>query len=123
MVPISLILEYLPCCFCPSILLAFSQRMEFSLLRAHLGEPVRKAARDVLLDALVFLIPGAVYLIEFLLRMRVNRRTRRTFADAVAAFAMATPPKWLGVLSKQLWNLYRLGLIQEFPFAMQFKIS
>ena len=120
MVLISLIRVYLPCCFFQSILLAFSQRMDFSLLRAYLGEPVRKAARDVMLDALVFLIPGAVYLIDFLLRMRVNRRTRRTFEDAVAALAMANPPKWLGVLSKQLWNLYLLGLIQDFPFAMQF---
>ena len=87
--------------------------MDFACLRSYLGDPVRSGAREVMLDALVFLIPGAVMLIKFLLEMRVNRRTRRTFAEAVIAFGQANPPKWIGVLAKQLWNLYRLSLNQE----------
>jgi hypothetical protein len=86
--------------------------MDFSCLRSYLGDPVRVNAKDVMMDALVFLIPGAVFLLKFLLEMRVNRRTRRTFGDVVTAFGLANPPKWIGVLTKQLWNLYRLGLKQ-----------
>jgi cytochrome c-type biogenesis protein CcmH/NrfF len=98
--------------------------MDFSVLRAYLGEPVRTAARLVMLDALVYLIPGAVLLLEFLLQMRMNRRTRRSFADAAAAFAMATPPRWIAVLTKQMWNMYRLCLRQEYhSFFIMFNNS
>jgi hypothetical protein len=59
--------------------------MDFAPLRAYLSEPVRTAALEVLRDELLLLIPGAVMLLKFLLEMRVNRRTRRTFQEVVNA--------------------------------------
>ena len=99
-----------------------SQRMDFSSIRSYLGEPVRSGAAAVMMDALVYLSPGAVFLIKLLLSFRLNRRTRRSFDDVVNAFAEATPPRWIGVLSKQLWNLYRLGLGLELPIFEFFSI-
>ena len=84
--------------------------MDFSCLRQYLTDPPRAAAKDVMMDAVVYLNPGAIILLKFLLEMRVNRRTRRTFAEVTSAFCAARQPKWVITLSSQLWNMYRLSL-------------
>ena len=93
--------------------------MDFATLRHYLSCPVRPSARDVMQDAVVFLFPGAILLLRFLLELRVNRRTRRTFADVTHAFSLASPPKWLGLMISQLWNLYRLALTQCYITLLQ----
>ena len=84
--------------------------MDFSPMRLYLAADPRTSAVDVMKDAVVFQNPGAVILLKFLLEARVNRRTRRSVAEVRTAFALQNPPKWVGVLEKQLFNLYRLSL-------------
>ena len=56
--------------------------MDFSSLRNYLGGPIRPSARDVMLDAVVFRVPGAVILFRMILEMRVNRRNTNQFTYA-----------------------------------------
>jgi hypothetical protein len=53
----------------------------------------------------------AVAMLTIVLQIRVNRRSRRTLAAVAAAHTLVVKPRWLSVLSKQLWNFYRLCLI------------
>ena len=54
---------------CPSI--RSPQNMDFAPLRNYLGGPVRPTSRDVMMDAVVFRVPGPVMLLRLLLEMRV----------------------------------------------------
>ena len=78
-----------------------------------MAQPVRGDADAVMRDAAVLQVPGAVALLQLVLELRVNRRTRRQMGHVVAALALATQPRWLGVLRKHLWNMYRLCLDQS----------
>ena len=123
MVPISLILEYLPCCFCSSFYLHFLRGCIFLFwgptLANGFARPLETCCwtpgcfsyRAPFTSSSSFY--GCGWTVGHAGRLRMRWRHLRC----------ATPPKWLGVLSKHLWNLYRLGLIQDFPFAMPFKIS
>jgi hypothetical protein len=84
--------------------------MDFACLRQYLSDPPRASAKEVMQDAVLYRNPGVVILLKFLLEMRVNRRTRRTFSEVNTAFSTPSHPKWLGVLMSQLWNMYRLSL-------------
>jgi hypothetical protein len=59
-------------------------------------------------DAVVHQVPGAVILLDFLLNVRVNRRTRRSVDEVASAFLSGVPPRWLNRYVDLLWNFYRL---------------
>ena len=88
--------------------------MDFATLRNYLNGPARPTPRDVMMDAVVFMVPGALVLLRFLLEMRVNRRTLRSLAEVTAAFTGTSAPRWMNVLTNQLWNMYRLAHIQKY---------
>ena len=52
--------------------------------------------------------PGAVQLLLLALKVRSNRRTRRTFDVVRASLSRTTRPRWLSRLAKQLFSLYRV---------------
>ena len=81
-------------------------------LRQYLSFPPRGSAVEVMRDAVETHVLGAVWLLELVLSVRVNRKTRRQLRDVADAFASPRPPRWFGVLQTQLWNQYRLLLIQ-----------
>jgi hypothetical protein len=62
-------------------------------------------------DAVLFKVPGAVNLLELVLSLRVNRRSRRSVQAVTDAFNANVKPRWYGVLSKQCWSTYRLFII------------
>jgi hypothetical protein len=57
-------------------IISFSAFMDFSNLRNYLGGPIRMTPRDVMMDAVVFRVPGAVLLLRLILEMRVNRKSK-----------------------------------------------
>ena len=86
--------------------------MDTADLRQYLSLPPRGSAIEVMRDAVETQVLGAVWLLELVLSVRVNRKTRRQLRDVADAFASPRPPRWFGVLQTQLWNQYRLLLIQ-----------
>lgn len=90
----------------------FFRIMDTADLRQYLSFPPRGSAVEVMRDAVETHVLGAVWLLELVLSVRVNRKTRRQLRDVADAFASPRPPRWFGVLQTQLWNQYRLLLIQ-----------
>ena len=86
--------------------------MDTANLRQYLSFPPRGSAVEVMRDAVETQVLGAVWLLELVLSVRVNRKTRRQLRDVADAFASPRPPRWFGVLQTQLWNQYRPLLIQ-----------
>jgi hypothetical protein len=82
--------------------------MDCASVRQYLLQPVRALGAEVMRDAVVHQVPGAVFLLDFLLNVRVNRRTRRSVDEVASAFLSAAPPRWLTRYVDLLWNLYRL---------------
>ena len=95
-------------------------QLDFGAIRQYLAQNARKDMEAVLQDAAIFKDPGAVALLDFLLRLRVNRRSRRTLEEVEHACTVAQRPRWLTVLQKNLWNLYRLALSQLFCVLFDF---
>ena len=91
------------------------QRMDFGLVRNYLAQPPRASGTEVVRDAVLLQVPGAVELLNLVLQVRVNRRTRRTLAHVVAVYNAAVQPRWYGQLCQHLWNLYRLFICQGSP--------
>ena len=91
--------------------------MDFGPVRQYLSQPPRASALEVMRDAVLLLVPGAVFLLNYILQCRVNRRTRRRAAEVCAAFNMRDRPRWFGPLCQQLWNLYRLSINQCCSFS------
>ena len=91
------------------------QRMDFGPLRNYLAQPPRASGTEVVRDAVLLQVPGAVELLNLVLQVRVNRRTRRTLAHVVAIYNAAVQPRWYGQLCQHLWNLYRLFICQGSP--------
>ena len=77
-------------------------------MRNYLALPPRSTAEEVMRDALVLQIPGALEMVTMVLSLRVNRRSRRTVLHATEAFTKTSPPRWFGILLQQVWNTYRL---------------
>ena len=77
----------------------------------------------VMRDAVLLQVPGATMMLNILLQLRVNSRTRRTLAQVTAAFSAATHPRWFDRLVKLLWNQYRLWLIHHYYFNELFIIE
>ena len=50
--------------------------------------------------------PAAIQLLLLGLKVRVNKRTRRTFAHVRSALRLEERPRWLRVLMKRLYALY-----------------
>ena len=82
--------------------------MDPAIVRHFLAQPPRATAAEVMRDAVLLQEPGAKALLEMVLALRVNRRTRRRFNDVVKVFPKADPPRWYGVLLQHLWSMYRL---------------
>lgn len=82
--------------------------MDCASVRQYLSQPVRALGAEVMRDAVVHQVPGAVFLLDFLLNVRVNRRTRRSVDEVASAFLSAAPPRWLTRYVDLLWNFYRL---------------
>ncbi len=89
-----------------------SQRVDCASVRQYLSQPVRALGAEVMRDAVVHQVPGAVILLDFLLNVRVNvrvnRRTRRSVDEVASAFLSGAPPRWLTRYVDLLWNFYRL---------------
>ena len=52
--------------------------------------------------------PGAVQLLLLALKVRANRRTRRSFDVVRDALSRSSRPRWLSRLAKQLYSLYQV---------------
>ena len=89
--------------------------MDFGLVQNYLAQPPRASGTEVVRDAVLLQVPGAVELLNLVLQVRVNRRTRRTLAHVVAVYNAAVQPRWYGQLCQHLWNLYRLFICQGSP--------
>ena len=85
-----------------------SQRMDCASVRQYLSQPVRALGAEVMRDAVVHQVPGAVFLLDFLLNVRVNRRTCRSVDEVASAFLSGVPPRWHTRYVDLLWNFYRL---------------
>ena len=106
------------CQNCPTFLLSLSCflshrpcTMDFVNVRRYLSLTPRTSAAAVMRDAIEFDDGGAAALVEFLLNVRVNRKTRRSLADVKLAYNANPQPGWFRVLEKRCWSLYRLSLI------------
>ena len=84
--------------------------MDLVLIRSYLKLAPSQDADAVLRDAIVVQEPGALHLLNFVLQLRVNRRTRRTRARVNAAYNQMPHPRWLSVVRDKLFNMYRLCL-------------
>ena len=64
-------------------------------------------------DAAILLDPAAIVLVTFLMKIRVNRNTRRTLLDVrnVLMNIGVSFPRWFTVLEAQTFSFYRLALI------------
>ncbi len=82
--------------------------MDCASVRQYLSQPVRALGAEVMRDAVVHQVPGAVILLDFLLNVRLNRRTRRSVDEVTSAFLSGAPPRWLNRYVDLLWNYYRL---------------
>ena len=85
--------------------------MDFVNVRRYLSLTPRTSAAAVMRDAVEFDDGGAAALVEFLLNVRVNRKTRRSLADVKHAYNANPQPGCFRVLEKRCWSLYRLSLI------------
>jgi hypothetical protein len=79
-------------------------------LRLYLARPPRATAEDFMRDAVLFVDPGAVQIVDFGLRVRVNRRTRRTLTQLTEEFLLRPGGRWVTLFVKQMFSLYRLLL-------------
>ena len=88
--------------------------MNFVEFRDYVSLTARQTADAVAADALQHQIPGAVFLLTMVLQLRSNRRSRRSFSEAVAAFALPSHPRWLRLTIDIAWNYYRVALVQDY---------
>ena len=65
----------------------FFRIMDTADLRQYLSFPPRGSAVEVMRDAVETHVLGAVWLLELVLSVRVNRKTRRQLRDVADAFA------------------------------------
>ena len=86
--------------------------MDFAPVRHYLSQPPRASGAEVVRDAVLLQVPGAVSLLNIILEVRVNRRTRRQATHVAAAFALVNKPRWYDRLCLHVWNLYRLFICQ-----------
>ena len=84
--------------------------MDSCALRNYLAQPPCGSEGQFMQDAVLFKQPGAVALLQLVLDLRVNRRSRRSIRAVEAAFNAADKPRWYGVLVKHCWNMYRFAL-------------
>ena len=73
--------------------------MDFCSVRHYLAQAPRKRPEDVVADAVVLQVPGAVAMLDLLLNSRVNRRTRRNMARVTQAYGVSPKPRWLAVMA------------------------
>ena len=82
--------------------------MDSCALRNYVAQPPCGSEGQFMQDAVLFKQPGAVALLQLVLDLRVNRRSRRSIRAVEAAFNAADKPRWYGVLVKHCWNMYML---------------
>lgn len=92
--------------------------MDIEAFRDYLAEDARQSSAEVAADAFRDGHPGAVSLVTLVLALRVNRRSRKTFAKAQAAYGAARRPRWVKLLIEVVWNFYRVSLDQSTPSIM-----
>ena len=51
--------------------------------------------------------PAAIQLLLVCLKVRTNRRTRRSYADVQAALQLAVRPQWLRRLARGMFSVYK----------------
>ena len=56
-------------------------------------------------------------LLELVLELRHNRKTRRTVVDVHAAWDRVRPPRWPIVLRKQPFSVYNIVRVLAYPHA------
>ena len=56
-------------------------------------------------------------LLELLLELPHNRRTRHIVGDVCAAWDRVRPARWLIVMQKQLFALYKVARLLTYPYA------
>ena len=84
--------------------------MDSAALRNYLAQPPCGSAAELMRDAILLLVPGAIILLELVLGLRVNRRTRRSVGQVSVAYSAVPQPRWYGVLLGHVWSMYRLCL-------------
>jgi hypothetical protein len=84
--------------------------MDIETVRQYLTLPPRTTAAEVMRDAVLVCDPGALFILNFALDIRVNQRTRRTVTQVRAEYNKAKRARWFGVLQKHVWSQYRLFL-------------
>ena len=84
--------------------------MDMSVLRQYLAGPARQSADEVANDALLHQSPGALQLFSMVMHLRVNRRSRRSIDECIAAHALQDRPRWLRLATDVVWNVYRVFL-------------
>lgn len=85
-----------------------SLHINMPLLRHFLRSSRCANGADVLRRACADGEPGAISLVLLAIKLRSNRRTRRTFIQVQATYGLNKLPRWYTVLSNQLWRLYTL---------------
>lgn len=110
MLVLTIITTLLPLNFLPLQFLknAMSLHLSMPLLRHFLRTSSCKSGLEVIKKACRDGEPGAISIILLAVKVRGNRRTRRTFQQVRDAALLARPPRWFTVLSKQIGRLYDL---------------
>ena len=88
-------------------------------LRSYLAHSQAPNGMHLLSDALVRGEPGARQLLELMLAIRANRRSRRTVTSVWHAFQQAQQPRWLSTTAQRLYSLFATLRLQCIPHGLQ----
>ena len=92
-----------------------SMSLHMPTLRAYLAHSHAPNGDHVLFDALQRGEPGAKQLLQLMLAVRANKRTRKTLASVWTAYHRVERPRWLSTVTKRLYSLYATMRLQCVP--------
>ena len=110
--PVSFLLNVFCCNF---ISLAMEVHFSLPLMRHFLRTSACPDGDALLRKACVDGEPAAVQLLVLALKIRANRRTRRSFSDVVDNMDKSSRPRWLRELVGHLFSLYNLLVLMCAP--------
>lgn len=88
--------------------------MDLEPVRQYLQLPPRTSAAEVMLDAVVSGLPGALYILTTVMELRVNRRSRRSLVEVLQEYQKVKKARWYGIMVEHVWSMYRLFLAESY---------
>ena len=84
--------------------------MDLVCVRDYLRLPARATAEEVMRDALCNDDPGALAIVNIVLQLRLNPRTRRSLGEAKEVMNTGRVPRWYRIAQEHVWSTYRMFL-------------